>query len=97
MALADDLRARLAVAELEEHLVRLKEEGSPEELAAVKDELRYARWVQRGGPAEELQAIEQYEERIAGNPDLDTDPLCGVSNRAVAKLLERWRDEQGEG
>jgi hypothetical protein len=48
----EQLRAQLAVAELEEELVDLKDGGDPERLKAVKEDLRFARWVQRGGPAE---------------------------------------------
>jgi hypothetical protein len=76
---ADALRAQLAVAELEEELASLKDGGDPEQLRAVKDELRFARWVQRGGPAEEAAALD------AG----------GHTNRAVAGLYERWLAERG--
>jgi hypothetical protein len=96
VSLVDDLRAQLRVAELEEELVRLKDEDSPE-LAEAKHELRYSRWVQRGGPAEETAASEEYEARVEEDPGLDTDPLRGHTNRAVRDLLARWRAEQSEG
>lgn len=96
MALADDLRAQLAVAELEETLVRLKDDGDPAEIAAAKEELRYARWVQRGGPAAELAAAEAYEAMVEAEPLLDLDPIRGLSNRHVRDLLARWRSEQPE-
>jgi len=92
MSRADELRAQAAVAELEEELVRLKGEDSPR-LAEVKNELRYARWVARGGPAAELGASQAYEEMVAADPELDTDPLRGISNRAVRDLLARWQSE----
>jgi hypothetical protein len=48
MSRADDLRAELAMAELEEELVALKEKpGDGERLREVKDELRQARFEQR--------------------------------------------------
>lgn len=96
MSSADDLRAQLRLAELEEELARLKDEDSPE-LAAAKHELRYARWVQRGGPAAERAASDEYETRVAADPNLDTDPLRGLTNRAVREMLARWRTEQSEG
>lgn len=77
MSRADELRAALRVAELEDDLARFKDEESPE-LAAAKHELRYARWVQRGGPAEE-------EGRL--------DDGDGHTNRAVAAHFERWQAE----
>lgn len=49
----EELRAQLAVAELEEELAELKDGGDPERLKAVKEELRFARWVQRGGPRQD--------------------------------------------
>ncbi len=49
MSTADELRAQLRVAELEEQLVTAKEEDAVTD--ELKAELRYARWVQRGGPA----------------------------------------------
>lgn len=94
MALADDLRAQLAVAELEETLAKLKDDGTPAELAAAKEELRYARWVQRGGPAAELAASEAYEAAVEADPSLDVDPLRGLTNRHVRDLLNRWLSEQ---
>ena len=48
MPSADELRALLHVAELEEQLAVAKD--SDEATRELKDELRYARWVQRGGP-----------------------------------------------
>ncbi len=48
MPSADVLRAHLRVAELEEQLLAAKD--SDEVTAELKHELRYARWVQRGGP-----------------------------------------------
>jgi hypothetical protein len=79
---ADDIRAELAVAELEDELVRLKDEGTPEEVTAVKGELRYARWLQRGGPEDELAAL----------------AATGVhTNRAVAAHYLRWQAESTEG
>lgn len=50
MPTSEELRAQLAVSELEDELAALKDDGDPEQLKAVKDELRFARWVQRGGP-----------------------------------------------
>lgn len=92
MASVEELRAQLAVAELEADFARRKDDG--EDLREAKDELRYARWVARGGPAEELAAREAYEARFADNPDLDVDPLRGVTNRAVRDLLDRWEAGQ---
>lgn len=84
MSRADELRAALRVAELEDDLTNLKgeDETSPE-LAEVKAELRYARWVQRGGPAEE-------------QARLDDEEIGGHTNRAVAAHFERWRAESGD-
>jgi len=96
MALADDLRAQLAVADLEETLVRIKDDGTPAELAEAKEELRYARWVQRGGPTAEIAASEAYERLVEVDPEFDTDPLRGLTNRHVRELLARWRAEQSE-
>ena len=79
MSTADELRAALAVAELEERLVAAKEDGSAD-LEQVKAELRYRRWVARGGPAEEQQRL--------------ADPQIGAhTNRAVADLYGRWLNE----
>lgn len=82
MSRADELRAELRVAELEDDLTSLKSEGeaSPE-LAEVKTELRYARWVQRGGPAEEQARLNAGETH---------------TNRAVEALFERWQAEPDE-
>lgn len=76
----EELRAQLAVAELEEELAGLKDGGDPEQLRAVKDELRFARWVQRGGPAQEEAALAETGE---------------CTNRAVADLYVRWLSEKG--
>lgn len=73
---ADELRAQAAVAELEEELVRLKDEDSPR-LAEVKAELRYARWVARGGPDQEAAHLDEHGEH---------------TNRAVAELYQRWNE-----
>lgn len=51
MASADELRAQLRVAELEERLSAAKDPDSDDEVTReLKDDLRYARWVARGGP-----------------------------------------------
>lgn len=78
MATADDLRAQLAVAELEEQLGAAKgaDDGPGRSL---KDELRYARWVARGGPAEETARLNDGGEH---------------TNRAVAEHHTRWLAEQ---
>lgn len=76
----EELRAQLAVAELEEELTGLKDGGDPDQLRAVKDELRYARWIRRGGPAQETAALEERGEH---------------TNRAVAELYKRWLAEKG--
>jgi hypothetical protein len=76
----EELRAQLAVAELEEELRELKDGGDPERLKAVKEELRFARWVQRGGPAQEAAAVAETGEH---------------TNRAVADLYKRWLAEKG--
>lgn len=81
MSRADEIRAALAVAELEEELADRKAGDDPEALADCKTELRYARWVARGGPQEETARIE------AGD---------GHTNRAVADLYERWQSEGQE-
>jgi hypothetical protein len=47
MSRADDLRAELALAELEDELVRLKAEGDADELAAHKHTVRAARQAYR--------------------------------------------------
>jgi hypothetical protein len=75
MPSTDELRAQLKVAELEEELAAAKDDESV--TAELKHELRYARWVQRGGPAEEAAAV-------AAN---------GHTNRAVADLYQRWLAE----
>lgn len=77
MSRAEELKAQLAVAELEARLVALKD--SDDDARECKDELRYARWVQRGGPQEETAALE------AG----------GHTNRAVAEMYQRWLAERG--
>lgn len=84
MSRADDLRAELAVAELEEQLVRLKDANDPEALRAAKDELRYARWVCRSGPA-----VEEAERAAEARGEVPV----GV-NRHTAELYERWKAEQ---
>ena len=48
MTRADELRAQLAVVELEEQLTAAKGDGAVE--SDLKHQLRYARWVARGGP-----------------------------------------------
>lgn len=83
MSRADELRAALRVAELEDELTRLKDGEESPELTEVKHELRYARWVQRGGPAEE-------------QTRLDDKAIGEHTNRAVATLFERWQAEQGD-
>lgn len=78
MSRADELRAQLAVAELEEQLVAAKySDGSAG--SDLKAELRYQRWVARGGPAEERALLD------------DDEPH---TNRAVAELYARWLAEQ---
>ncbi len=77
MATASELRAALAVAELEEALVAAKDNG--DDLGEVKADLRYARWVARGGPAVERARLD------AGD---------GHTNRAVADLYGRWLTTQ---
>lgn len=47
MASAEELRAQLAVAELEEELTAAKDDDSVS--TELKAELRYARWKARGG------------------------------------------------
>jgi hypothetical protein len=74
---AEDLRAALAVAELEEQFAAAKEAGS-DDLADLKDELRYRRWVARGGPQVEAEALAATEEH---------------TNRAAAAHYERWLQE----
>lgn len=83
MARADELRAALRVAELEDELTRLKDGEESPELTEVKHELRYARWVQRGGPAEE-------------QTRLDDEEIGEHTNRAVAAHFDRWLGEQAE-
>lgn len=75
MATADELRAQLKVAELEEELTAAKDDETV--TAEHKHELRYARWVARGGPAEEAAAIADGQH----------------TNRAVADLYKRWLSE----
>lgn len=84
MSRADELRAALAVADQEEELAALKADPGtdPAVLEACKADLRYARWVHRGGPQEEA-------DRLAAGD--------GHSNRAVAGLYARWLDENPEG
>lgn len=78
MSRADELRAQLAVAELEEQLVAAKDaDGSAH--PDLKAELRYQRWVARGGPAEERALLDADEPH---------------TNRAVAELFARWSAEQ---
>lgn len=65
MPSADELRAQLAVAELEEQMAAAKEDGSL--TAEHKHELRYRRWVARGGhladPADDNKAAAVHRER----------------------------------
>lgn len=77
MARADELRAALAVAELEEQLAAAKEGGG--HLDDLKRELRYCRWVARGGPVEEQDRLDADEEH---------------TNRHVAELYQRWLAER---
>lgn len=82
MSRADDIRAAAEaaakVAELEDELIEAKDNESV--TAELKRELRYARWVQRGGPADE-------EAALAAEDGAHT-------NRAVADLYARWLTEQ---
>jgi hypothetical protein len=78
MTRADELRAQLAVAELEEQLVAAKDANGSAH-PDLKAELRYQRWVARGGPAEEQELL------TAGDDH---------TNRAVADLYARWSAEQ---
>lgn len=104
MPTSEELRAQLAVADLEERLVALKDGDDGEELATVREELRYARWVARGGPAEEQALIEDHarlvEDRkrlLAAHPELAehlATPVDPHTNRHVAELFERWKAEQ---
>lgn len=103
---SDELRMQLAVAELEERLVALKDGGTEvdERLVALKEDLRYVRWVQRGGPAIEADLIaeharltEERERLLAEHPDLAEHlavPLDPHTNRHVADLYARWKAEQ---
>jgi hypothetical protein len=78
MSRADELRAQLAVAELEEQLVAAKDtDGSADR--DLKNELRYQRWVVRGGPAEEKALLDADEPH---------------TNRATAGHYARWVAEQ---
>lgn len=77
MSRVDQVRAELAVAELEEQLADAKESGG--HLDDLKHELRYSRWVARGGPAEEQALLEAGEDH---------------TNRAVAEHYARWLAEQ---
>lgn len=85
MSRADELRAELAVTELEEELVQLKAEGDPERLRVVKDELRFARWVQRGGPA-----IEEAERAAEARGEVPVNV-----NRHTAEMYQRYLAERG--
>jgi hypothetical protein len=100
----EELRAQLAVAELEEELADLKDGGDPDRLRAVKGELRFARWVQRGGPAEEEALLAEHarlsaerERLLAAHPEV-ADQLVPLldphTNRHVAELYARWKAEQ---
>ncbi len=80
MSRADELRAALRVAELEEDLARMKDDDAPG-LAEAKHELRYARWVSRGGPAEEHARLDDGGDH---------------TNRATALHFERWQNEGGQ-
>ena len=82
---ADALRAQLAVAELEEELASLKDGGDPEQLRAVKDELRFARWMQRGGPA-----TEEAERAAEARGEVPVNV-----NRHTAEMYQRWLAERG--
>ncbi len=65
MPTADELRAQLRVAELEEELAAAKDGDAV--TAELKADLRYARWVQRGGhlnnPREDNPADQAHRER----------------------------------
>jgi hypothetical protein len=100
---ADDLRAQLAVAELEEALVAAKD-ADADDLGEVKADLRYARWVARGGPAVEQERLAAHERAVAERDRLvaDNPALAGLlpalpaphTNRAAAGLFARWLDTQ---
>lgn len=95
MATADELRAQLRVAELEEELASAKEGDAV--TAELKAELRYARWVGRRGPAKQKaflagDAVTPEELEAAGLEPGD-DP-AGHVNRATADLYARWMSEQ---
>ena len=80
MSRADELRAELRVAELEEDLARMKDDDAPG-LVEAKHELRHARWVSRGGPAEEQARLDDGGDH---------------TNRATAAHFKRWQDEGGQ-
>lgn len=100
-----ELRAQLAVAELEEELAALKEDGDSERLRDVKEALRYRRWVARGGPAEEEALLAEHarltaerERLLAEHPEVADHlvPLLGPhTNRHVAEMYQRWLGEKG--
>lgn len=96
MPSADELRAQLHVAELEEELAAAKD--SDEATRELKDELRYARWVQRGGPAEEEAALAAAAEarQVLEDAGLEApeDSAGGHTNRATRDLYQRWLSGQ---
>lgn len=83
MSRADDIRAAAEaaakVAELEDELVAAKDNEAV--TAELKHELRYARWVLRGGPADEEAALAAED--------------GGHTNKSVAGFYTRWLTEQG--
>jgi hypothetical protein len=79
MSRVDELRAQLALAEAEERLAQLKQSGDAETLEEQKEQVRYARWVARGGPQQERDALARGD---------------GHTNRACAAYYTRWSAEQ---
>lgn len=86
MSTADGLRVQLAVAELQERLAALKGSGDQAALAACKEDLRYVRWVARGGPA-----VEEAARAAIASGEQPAEP----TNRHTAALYERWLAEKG--
>lgn len=100
MSRADDIRAKAEaeakVAELEDELIAAKEDDTV--TAEHKHELRYARWVVRGGPAQEEAALEEAaaERQVLEDAGLEPgeEPAGGHTSRATREMYARWQREQ---
>lgn len=59
-------------------------------------ELRYRRWLARGGPMQETARIEEQERKDAALRDAGFEPAPAKANGEVAEMYARWLAEGGE-